>query len=156
MELVGSDAVYGREVAAEDVVGAFVLLGGFDGVDVKRFFDDENRGLVARGVGVERREVFAGVDEGESFGARFDVGVERFECAGDGVGDLGAGAEQKVGVAFRRAGADARQVAESLNDVCQSFRKHLEAEVSEFAHEGLHFFAGDFLSLGVAVAEAVF
>ena len=34
MELVGSDAVDGRNGATEDVVGTMVLLGGFDGVNV--------------------------------------------------------------------------------------------------------------------------
>ena len=61
------------------MVGAVVGFGGFEAVNVKRFFYDEDGGFVARGVGVEGREVFAGVDEGEGLGARFDAGVESTE-----------------------------------------------------------------------------
>ena len=125
VELVGSDAVDGGEVAAEDVVGAGVLFGGFDGVDVEGFFDDEDRGFVARGVGVEGREVGGGVDESEGFGARFDAGVERGEGVSEVSGELGAGAEQKVGVAFGGAGADAWEVAKGVDDVGEGFREHV-------------------------------
>ena len=106
------------------MVGAVVGFGGFEAVNVKRFFYDEDGGFVARGVGVEGREVFAGVDEGEGLGARFDAGVESTEGIGDGARDAGVRAKQKVGVAFRRARTDARQVAEGLDDVCQSLRQH--------------------------------
>ena len=76
VELVGSDTIDGGDGATENVVGAFVRFGGFDAVDVERLFYDEDRGLVARGVRLERGDGFVAVDEGEGLGAGFDAGVE--------------------------------------------------------------------------------
>ena len=56
MELVGRDAVNGRNSAAEDVVGAAVLFGLLKSVDVKRFLYDEDGAFVAFGGAVEWRD----------------------------------------------------------------------------------------------------
>ena len=124
VELVGRDAVNGGDGAAEDVIGAFVLFSGFDSVDVEWFFNHEDRGFVARGVGVKRGEAFARVDKGESFWAGLDAGVERGESFRNVGGNLRVGTEQKVGVTFRRAGTDTWEMTERFNDASESLGKH--------------------------------
>lgn len=72
MELVGANAVDGGNDATEDVIGAAIAVGALDGHDIEGFFDDEDGGAVAVGVGVEGRGFVATVDEGEGDGAGFD------------------------------------------------------------------------------------
>ena len=115
VEFVRSDAIDGRDGPAEDVIGAVVLLGLLDGVDVERFFDDQNGAFVAlRGV-IEGRNRFVGVNEGESDGAGLDAGVEVDEGFGDVGAEAGAVFEQKIGVAFGGARTDAWKMPEGFD-----------------------------------------
>jgi hypothetical protein len=83
-ELLGADAVDGRERAVEDVVDAVVAAGLFDGGDVGGLFDDADDALVARGVGA----VGAGVDVGDVVAERAEAEVllERGWMAARGAG----------------------------------------------------------------------
>ena len=115
VEFVRSDAIDGRNGAAEDVVGAVVLLGLFDGVDVERFFDDQNGASVAlRGV-IEGRNRLVGINEGKSDGAGLDAGVKIDEGFGDVGAETGAVFEQKIGVALGGARADAWEMPEGFD-----------------------------------------
>ena len=95
-----------------------------DGIDVEWFFDDEDGGFVAGGVGVELGDGAVGVDQGKGLGARFDARMEHAKGLGDGLGNLGVGAEQKVSVAFRRARTNAGKMPEGIDAVEESLGEH--------------------------------
>lgn len=117
VEFIGGNAVNWGDGAAEDMVSAFVRFGSFDAVNVEGFFYDKNRSLVARRVGVKRRDGFAAINECKSFRAGFDARMERFKCVNNRVGDLRIGTKQKVGITLCCARTDARQVTERLDGV---------------------------------------
>ena len=124
VEVGGGDAVDGRNGAAENVVGAVVLFGLFDSIDVERLLDDKNDGFVTAGVGVELGKVGTGVNQGEGFWAGFDAGVKVFEGGGDVFGESGAGTKKIISVALSGARANSGEMAESLDGVLESFGEH--------------------------------
>ncbi len=124
MELVGGNAVDGRDGAAEHMVGAVVAFGLLDGVDVERLLDDEDGGFVAFGVAVELRDFFVGVDESKSDRAVLDARVEYAEGAGDVEADARAVLEKIISIAFGRARTDAGEMTECFNRILQCFWQH--------------------------------
>ena len=93
------------------------MLGLLDGVDVERFFDDQNGASVAlRGV-IEGRNRLVGINEGKSDGAGLDAGMKIDEGFGDVGAETGAVFEQKIGVALGGARADAWEMPEGFDYV---------------------------------------
>lgn len=62
MEMVGGDAIDGRDGASEDVIGAMELLSLFNSIDIQGFFYDEDGGLVSPGVAIKGGNFFVGVN----------------------------------------------------------------------------------------------
>ena len=124
VEFLGGDAVDGGDGATEDMISAAVGFGLFDGVDVERFFDDEDGSFVAGGVGIKFGKVGVGVDKSKGFRAGLYARMKRGESGGESFGKLWVGAKKKVGVAFGGARTDAWEGAERVNDICEGFWKH--------------------------------
>ena len=57
MQLVGPDAIQGRDAAAQDVIAAAVAAGALDRADVTRFFDHAEQGRIAPRVAADRARI---------------------------------------------------------------------------------------------------
>ncbi len=114
VEVAGEDGVEGRESSHEDVVGALVGVGLFDGDDVGGLLDDEDGVVVACGVGDDAAGVGFGDVAGDA--ADFEVGSEGLEGIGEGLGLFAGLAEQVEGDAFGGASADAWELFEVLEE----------------------------------------
>jgi len=108
-ELVGADAVQGRERSVQDVVDALVA-GALDGVDVGGLLDDAYQALIARGAGA----VGAGVDVGDVVAD----GAEAQACL-EAAHGFGEGGGIEVGEYIHQGRAEAK-------DCCSPFASELK------------------------------
>ena len=114
LELFRPDAVHGAEMAVQDVVAAAEAAGALDGKDIQRLLDDADDAVIAAGVGADATGVGLGevLTDGAEPNALFDV-----EQGGGQFLRFNFGrAEDVVGEALGRLGADAGQAVEGFDE----------------------------------------
>ncbi len=126
-ELVGADAVQGRERAVKDVIDTVEMTRLFDGGNVCRFLDHTDQFLVARRTGA----VFARVNVGNvvADGAEMEIGFDVAYGGGKGFRIVFARTEDVEGEPLRALAADSRQLFEFVDEPGHRLGK--------FGHKGI-------------------
>ena len=120
-QMLGSDAVEGRERAVQDVEDAVPGAGLFDGADIGWLLDDAHQALIAGGAGAVEAGIDVGdvVADGTEAEALFDVA----DCGGKSYSILVIGAQDVKGEALRGFVADAGQLAQLFDEARHGFRE---------------------------------
>ena len=115
-ELVGSDPLERSQAAEQHVIDAVVGAGAFQRQQVAWLFHDTNQGVVAAWIAADGALSVLGLGEVEAGGAVSGAILGVADGVGEGEGFLGGCAQDVVGEALGRFGADAGQAAELVDE----------------------------------------